>query len=163
MSTSEGIETTIEMGEVMLDLSGVSENQTVPTGQYTASVEKAELTDTRSGGKMIKVQLKVLEGDHKNRMIFDQFNTENANPQAVQIGLSQLKGMMKAWGHPNPNRLESCEELLGLRGLVNVKVEEDPGYGPQARVKAYKALATAGAVGGTPAAGAPAAGGNPFA
>lgn len=142
-----------------IDLSQVSEGQTVPTGEYAAVVEKAELSDTRSGGKMIKVQMKIIDGEQKGRMIFDQHNIENANPQAVQIGLSKLKGMMKAWGHKNPNRLESTEELLGLRGLVNVKVEEDPGYGPQTRVKAYKPLATNGPITGK----SKSAGENPFA
>lgn len=146
-----------------LDLSNVSEQGTpVPDGAYNVVVEKAELADTRSGGKMIKVQLSVIDGPHANRKIFNQFNIDNANAQAVQIGLGQLKGMMKAFGHPNPNKLTSTQELVGLKGVARVKVEEDPGYGPQARIKSYAALAGSGPVTGQ--AGAPAAAsGNPFA
>ncbi len=152
-----------------LNLEGVTEQGLpVPDGNYNVIVEKAEVKDTRSGGKLIAVQLSVMDGPQANRKIFNQFNMENANAQAVQIGLGQLKGMMKAFGHKNPNRLESTDELVGLKGVVRVKVEEDPGYGPQARIKGYAALPTVGAVNGAaaPAAtgAAPAAtGGNPFA
>jgi hypothetical protein len=152
----------------MIDLSGVVEQGgPVPDGTYSVMVDKAEVSPTKTGGEMIKVQLKVLDGACRGRVIFDQFNIKNANPQAVQIGLGQIKGMMKAFGHPNVNRLESSQELVGLKGTVRTKVEDSPGYASQARVKAYGAL-PASAVSaadpmGMPAA-APAAGpaSNPF-
>ena len=124
----------------MLDLSNVVENNgPVPNGTYPVVVDKAEVANTKSGtGQMIKVQYKIREGAGSGRVIFDQFNIKNDNPKAVQIGLSQLKGMMKAFGHPNPNQLQSVTELLGLKGHVTTKVEEQDGYEPQARVRAYK-------------------------
>lgn len=122
-----------------LDLSQAQEQgDPVPDGQYLVSVVKAEVVDTKAGGQMIKLQHKIAEGQpQQGRIVFDNFNIKNANPQATQIGLGQLKTMLKAFGHPNPNRLESTNELLGLKGLINVKVEADPGYGPQSRVKRY--------------------------
>lgn len=154
-----------------LNLENVSEQGTpVPDGSYNVAVEKAEVKDTRTGGKLIAVQFSVLDGPHANRKVFTQYNMENANAQAVQIGLGQLKGMMKAFGHKNPNRLESTDELVGLKGVIRVKVEEDPGYGPQARVKSYAPLAGSGPVTGAAAgangaapAQAASGGGNPFA
>ncbi len=150
-----------------LNLENVAEQGVpVPDGSYNVAIEKAEVKETKSGGKLIAVQFSVIDGPHSNRKIFNQYNFENASAQAVQIGLGQLKGMMKAFGHKNPNKLESTDELVGLKGVVRVKVEEDPGYGAQARIKSYAALATAGAVTGAAAAPgtpAPAAGGNPFA
>lgn len=157
----------------MLDLSNVTaQGEPLASGKYAVIVEKAEVADTKSGGKMIKAQFKVIDGPGAGRFIFDQFNIQNANPQATQIGLGQLKGMMKAFGHPNPNKLESCAELLGLKGSVTVKLESDPQYGEQVRVKGYGALTTASAPAGAaafgdaPAAAQPAAQqatGNPFA
>lgn len=127
---------------MLLDLTDVqATGGPVPAGNYNVVVEKAEVSPTKTGGEMIKVQLKILVGDQAGRSIFDQFNIKNANPQAVQIGLGQLKGMLKAFGMPNPNQLNSCTELVGLKGTVSVKIEESPGYDPQARVKAYKPLA----------------------
>lgn len=150
-----------------LNLSGVQENTPIPDGSYSVILNKAEVTPTKTGGTMIKVQLKILEGQPQaGRVIFDQFNIENANPQAVQIGLGQLKGMMKSFGHPNPNMLKSTEELLGLKGTVVVKTVDDGGsYGPQTRVRAYKPLAGAAPVAPVAngaAAPAPAKSANPF-
>jgi hypothetical protein len=111
---------------------------------------------------MIKVQYKVTGPTQIGRVIFDQYNIENANPQAVQIGLGQLKGMMKAFGHKNPNRLESTEELLGLKGQVTVKTVDDGGaYGPQVRVRGYKPISPPALANGTPV-NASATPANPF-
>lgn len=147
-----------------LDLQGVAAaGDPLAAGAYNVIVEKAEVAPTKTGGQMIKVQLKVLDGPSTGRMIFDQFNIQNSNPQAVQIGLGQLKGMMKAFGHPNPNMLQTTQELIGLKGTAVLKIENDPQYGEQARVKGYKALAgTAPAAAGQAAPQAPAAGANPF-
>lgn len=136
----------------LLDLTGVeAQGASVPDGTYAVVVDKAEVTPTKSGGEMIKVNLKVTDGPSAGRVIFDTFNIRNTNPQATQIGLSQLKGMMKAFGHKNPNRLETVLELIGLKGLVTTKTQEDAGYAPQARVKAYKPSLTATpVVGGAP-------------
>jgi hypothetical protein len=126
----------------LLDLSGVTEQGTpIPDGTYSVIVEKAEVSPTKTGGEMIKVQYKIKEGPHSGRNIFDQFNIKNQNPQAVQIGLGQLKGMMKSFGHANVNKLESTKELVGLKGLVTVKNVDDGGqYGSQTKIRAYKPL-----------------------
>jgi hypothetical protein len=128
-----------------LDLNGVAEQGApIPAGRYSAVVEKAEVTPTKSGGEMIKIQLKVLEqGPFFGRSIFDNFNIRNANPQAVQIGLGQLKGFMRAAGHPNPNRLETVTELMGLKAVVITKIDNDPQYGEQTRVKGYSSVTPA--------------------
>lgn len=148
----------------MLDLSSVTATgEPVPNGTYPVVVEKAQIADTKTGGQMIKIQLKITGDVQGGRNIFDQFNIQNANPQATQIGLGQLKGMMKAFGHPNPNRLESVTELQGLRGLVVTKIEDSPGYGDQVRVKAYKpSVAQADSSLSAPVAPAAAKDANPF-
>lgn len=147
----------------MLDLTNVIENGgPIPNGTYSVIVEKAEITTTKSGGEMIKTQYKVTEGAGQGRVIFDMFNIKNANPQATQIGLSQLKGMLKAFGHKNPNRLESATEIVGLKGQVTTRIEQSPGYDDQAKVKSYKPLVTGIASDGAPIAPAATNGSNPF-
>jgi len=129
-----------------LDLSNAQENTPIPDGTYAAICNKAEVVPTKSGtGTLIKIQLKILEGQPQaGRVIFDIFNIENSNPQAVQIGLGQLRTFMKQWGHPNSNMLKTTEELLGLKGNVTVKNVDDGGaFGPQTKVRAYKPLAGA--------------------
>lgn len=146
-----------------LDLTNVAENGgTIPAGRYTCVVEDAKVVATKSGtGEMVKVQLKVCDqGAYFGRNLFDQFNIRNSNPQAVTIGLSQLKGLMKAGGHKNINRLESASELVGLKVVAVTKVESDPQYGENTRVKNY---APVGGVTTSPAAAAGAKAANPFA
>jgi hypothetical protein len=157
-----------------LDLSNAQENTPIPDGTYAAICNKAEVVPTKSGtGTLIKIQLKILEGQPQaGRVIFDIFNIENSNPQAVQIGLGQLRTFMKQWGHPNSNMLKTTEELLGLKGNVTVKTVDDGGsFGPQTKVRAYKPLGEGQTATPTPgfAASAPAAkaangsAANPFA
>lgn len=150
-----------------LDLTNVTENGgPVPAGNYAVVIDKAEVANTKAGnGQMIKVQMRLMDGQpHAGRVIFEQFNIKNPSAQAVQIGLGQLKGMMKAFGHPNPNTLNSTSELLGLKGRVTVKVEEQQGFDPQTRVKAYQPIsADAGSAPSTPDAPAAAQAKDPFA
>lgn len=145
---------------VLVDLTNVqSQGDTVPAGKYPVSVSKAELADTRSGGKMIKVQFKILEGPQENRVVFNQFNIQNASPEAQKIGLGQLKQMMIKFGHQNPNQLASVTELIGLKGQISVKIDDDDAYGPQARVTSYSQFQPTGGLDtsgpGTPKAGSP--------
>lgn len=151
-----------------LDLSNVTENGgTIPAGRYLCVVEKAEVKPTRTaGGEYIWVQYKIIDGPYNGRAIFEQFNIRNANAQAVQIGLGQLKAFLKASGFKNPNRLESATELLGLKVVVSTKVETDATYGENTRVKGYgpvNGTATAPGPMGQAVATAAAAAGNPFA
>ena len=127
---------------MLVNLTDVQEQgESIPNGSYTVISEKAEVAETKKGGTMIKVQYKIKEGEHTGRMIFGNFNLTNSNPLAVQIGLGQLKSMMKAFGHANINQLSSTSELLGLKGIVTVKTKISDDYGPQTEVKSYKPLA----------------------
>lgn len=144
-----------------LDLSDVTEQGSpVPDGKYAVCVTQAELKATSTGGLMVKVQLKITEGQPQaGRVVFDQFNIKNASAEAQRIGKGQLKGLMKNFGHADPNSLKSMQELIGLKGTITVKVKED-GYGPQSRVTSYGKLAT---VGGTDSAlGVASSPSNPF-
>lgn len=121
-----------------LDLSTAQEpNSVLPAGRYACIVEDAKVKTTKTGGEMISAQFKVLDGTFKGRVVFSNYNIKNANALAVQIGLGELRAMMRAGGHPNPNRLESTTELVGLKLTVVTKVESDPQYGENTRVKGY--------------------------
>jgi hypothetical protein len=89
------------------------------------------------------VTYQVTDGTHRGRKLFGQFNIKNANPQAVQIGLGQLKTMMEAGRKSNPNRLESSQELVGLRFRVKTKARVDD-FGEKAEVKQWLPSEAAG-------------------
>jgi len=110
----------------------------VPKGTYLVQVEKAELADTKSGGQMIKVQFNITGEQQNGRKLFEQYNIANANPQAVQIGLGQIKSLVVASG-ANLSKFTSPDQLVGLECLVNVKEYTDD-YGEKNSITAYKKL-----------------------
>ena len=84
-----------------LDLSGVEESSgyaRLQPGTYVVESKDAEIKDTATGGKMIVVDFSSVDGHGDIRM---NFNVVNKNPQAVEIGLRQLKSFLVAGGHKN--------------------------------------------------------------
>lgn len=126
----------------MFDLSNVKAqgNETLPAGKYVCNVTNAEMKDTKDGsGAYIRAELTVADGEAKNRKIFTNFNVRNKNEQAVSIGLGQLKSLLVAANHPNPDKLGSVTELCGLTVGVKTKIKTDE-YGEKAEVSYYYPL-----------------------
>ena len=124
----------------MFDLSNVSTKRNfdnIPDGKYTCFVTEAKMQDTKSGGMMIKTTLTVADGEYEGRKIFTNFNVENSNPKAVEIGLAQLKSLLENGGHKDPNKLGGVEELNGLRVGVKTKTRKSDDYGDQVGVSYY--------------------------
>lgn len=124
------------------DLSGVKAqgNETLSAGKYVCNVTNAELKDTKSGtGQYIKVEFTVKEGESAGRKVWAQINVKNDNPKATDIGLSQLKALLVAANHPNPEKLGSVTELCGLTVGVKTKIKTDE-YGEKAEVSYYYPL-----------------------
>lgn len=42
----------------------------VPTGEYVVKINKLELTESKKGDPMLACWFKILEGDHKNQLLF---------------------------------------------------------------------------------------------
>jgi hypothetical protein len=124
-----------------LDLTQVEEKKSnlgVPAGTYSVTAFEAEVKDTKSGGEMIKVRFKVLDGEHTGKFIFHLFNIKNDNPKAVEIGMSQLKSFMTCAGFTN-YALKSVTDLCGKRATAVVKIKNDPNYGEQSVISYFKA------------------------
>jgi Protein of unknown function (DUF669) len=128
----------------MLDLTNVATDSgfdTLPPGQYSVQVEKAEMKTTKAGnGEYINCQFTILDGAGVGRKIFHTFNTKNPNEKAVQIGLGQLKSFMTCAGKKDPNSLKSVEDLLGLSALATVKIEKSEDYGDKNKITSFKPL-----------------------
>jgi hypothetical protein len=86
-------------------------------------VDTAETRATKAGGEMISLKLKT----DKNRVLFANFNTKNANPKAVEIGLGQLKAFLIASGRTNMV-IKDLMELCGLEVTAIVKGGEVKGF-----------------------------------
>jgi len=127
---------------MFLDLTGVEEkkpNLGVPAGKYNVSAFEAEVKETRSGGEMIKIRFKVLDGEHAGKFIFHSFNIKNDNPKAVEIGMGQLKSFMSCAGFTN-FALKSVTDLCGKKATAVVKIKNDPNYGEQSVISYFKAM-----------------------
>jgi hypothetical protein len=121
----------------MFDLSKVETSnsfETLPEGKYVANVTNAEIKETKNGtGKYIRTELTIAAGENKGRKIWTNFNVENQNQMAVEIGLKQLKTMLQAANAQSVDKLASVSDLCGLTVGVKTKIKTDE-YGEKAEV-----------------------------
>lgn len=115
-----------------LDLTNDSEGG-IEAGEHVVSIAEASVHDTKAGtGEYIKAKLQTANG----QFIWHMFNIKNPNEVAQKIGRGQLKKMLRVAGK-SEFKLTDVNELVGLRCVVRVKVE-DGDYGPQARIVDFK-------------------------
>lgn len=121
-----------EGSSVNLDLSGVEvSRKAIPEGTYAVVVNKAELTKSREGNNMIKMEFEVTEGPHKGAKLFENCSLQ---PQA----LFKLKSVMLALGMNIPNGSFDLDtnDLVGLNCEVEVGHETYEGK-KRARILEY--------------------------
>ncbi len=71
----------------------------LPAGTYRFAVIDGDVKKTKAGtGQYVAIALQVLGGPHNDRRLFDNFNIENPNPQAQNIGRAQFKRFLAAFG-----------------------------------------------------------------
>lgn len=110
----------------------------VPAGWYQMFISKAELRPTKSGGSMISVTYDITGPTHQGRKIFGNFNWENSNPVAQEIGRKQFAQQVRALGLPG---IQQLEDLINLPfdGKVGIQKSKDPQYEDSNRVTAFAA------------------------
>jgi len=89
----------------------------LPPGWYSATITKAELSDTQSGGKMVVVTLLTGNGVE----IRDYINIKNDSEKAQAIGRQRLAKLACEAGVKN---LTDTMQLNGLPVDVKLKVEK---------------------------------------
>lgn len=107
----------------------------LPAGEYDAVIVNSEVKPTKTGGKMLKLQLQIMNGQFQNRMLFDNLNLWNSSEKAVQIARGTLSAICRAVNVLTP---KDSSELHGKPLRIKVAVEKTDDYGEQNRVKAYK-------------------------
>lgn len=109
----------------------------IPAGWYNVIMTKSELKDTKSGGKMLACQFKVLDGEYQNRMVFTNFNLVNANPVAVEIARRSFAELCEACGF---EEIEETNDLLDIELQVRLKIREATANYPESNdITAFKA------------------------
>jgi len=109
----------------------------IPAGWYEAEMIKSEMKETKTGGKMLSVQFKVIEGDFANRFVYANYNLVNSSPMAVEIAQRELGNLIHACGLED---IEDSAELHGVPVGIRVKIQDGtPAYpDPRNAIAGYK-------------------------
>lgn len=111
----------------------------LPNGVYVMEIEASDVTPTKDGrGTILKTtNTVVLPEEYKGRKLFNNYNLENQNPQAQEIGQKQFASLCRAIGE---NSVEDSEDLHFRSFTVKVglgKPSKDGQYPARAEFKRY--------------------------
>lgn len=117
---------------------GSNSYETLPDGWYSATITKADVKATKTGGgQYIAVRYDITGPTHEGRIVFGNLNIKNASSVAENIGRQQLGEIMRAVGLAKVN---DTDELLGNSLLIKLATRKQEGYEPTNDIKAFKSL-----------------------
>ena len=136
------------MSQFQFDASKVAPAQAlepVPTGWYVATMTASEIKEnSKKNGKLLEAEYTIASPDqYKGRKLYDRFNIENPNQQAVEIGYAQLSAVCHAVG---VIQMQDSSQLhnrpLQVRAVLSPAEIGADGKAYEARneVRGYKAL-----------------------
>jgi hypothetical protein len=97
----------------------------LPTGWYTVMITESEMKATKAGtGQYLELTMKVMDGEHNGRLIWDRLNIDNPNPVAVEIANKTLAAICHA---TNVFELNDSAQLHGIPLQARVVVREASG------------------------------------
>lgn len=109
----------------------------LPAGWYSVVITGSDTFVTKGGTECLKLEMSVLDGEYADRRVFENLNLWHNKPDAVRIAQSQLASICTAIGKL---RISDTEELHGHPFQIRVVTEETEKYGPQNRIRSYRAL-----------------------
>lgn len=125
------------------ELEGAEESsfEPLPAGDYELQCVSAELKDTKNkAGQYISCSFNVVNHDkYTGRKVFTNFNINNPNEKAQQIGLGQLKSFIKSSNGKIEDVGKSVpESLVNLMAKASVKIKKDDKYGDKNEISYFK-------------------------
>ena len=115
----------------------------LPVADFNFRAVDIELKDTNAGtGKYFSVQFEVIDGQYAGRKIFQSFNVKNPNPDAVRIGLKEIKQWIAATGENASgdltlSRVYNLEGKLFV-GKTGVEKDKTGQYDDKSVIKRFK-------------------------
>ena len=110
MASLEGLDFSIEAGN--------DDFEPITPGDYVALIVASEKKETKAKtGYYLEFTFQIVEGEFKERRLWDRLNLWNANKTAVKIANQRLAEIRKATGILNPS---SSEELHDKPLLLKV-------------------------------------------
>lgn len=136
----------------MADLNGYDANEfepagnfeAIPAGWYPAVIVESERKPTKAAkesgdpadGEYLNLTLQIIDGQYKNRTVFDLLNLWNRSEQAVAIAKGTLSSICRAVGRMTP---KESEELHNIP--LQIKLTQEPYNGEMKnKVKGYKPM-----------------------
>lgn len=84
----------------------------VPAGDYKVALAASEMKENKNGsGSHLQLTFTILEGQFKNRKLFDRLNILHSNPTAVQLAHDKLYSLCLAVGIPEIVRTEQLHNI----------------------------------------------------
>lgn len=116
-----------------------SDYSELPNGVYKLEIEASDVTPTKDGrGTLLKTTMIVVEPEaYAGRKIFNNYNLENPNAQAQEIGQKQFASLCRAVGVSD---CEDSEDLHFKAFTVKIglgKPSKDGQYPARAEIKRY--------------------------
>jgi len=94
----------------------------IPAGKYEAVITESEMKPTKAGdGHYLQLTFQIIEGEHKNRLLWARLNLDNPNATAVQIARGELSAICRAVGVMAPN---DSTELHDLPLVITVRCKK---------------------------------------
>lgn len=114
----------------------------IPPGKYLLEISDSDVRPTKSGtGEYVYLVLRVVEGPHEGRLVFDRINYVNPNRQVEEIAQKALKRLCRLCGVRG--ELTDTQQLHFKRFEASVGIRADTGYGEQNQVR-YPDVAVTG-------------------
>jgi hypothetical protein len=111
----------------------------IPEGDYDLLVEKIEEKNSKNGDPMLSIKLKVENGEHTGRLLFETIMLNHANAAVVEMGQRKLHGLMLLTGVTAPKK---ADDFLGLSFNSKVTQVRDKGTGGNRNEVAFNVKAS---------------------
>lgn len=114
----------------------------LPAGKYLAAITASQMKPTKNGdGSYIELEFTVLDGEFKDRKVWDRLCINHPNAMTVKIARGNLSAICRAVGVMQPR---DSVELHNIPLLITVKVKKRQDTGDLANeVKGYEPKAVA--------------------
>lgn len=111
----------------------------LPNGIYQLEIEASDVTETSTGsGAILKTTMVVVAPeDYKGRKLFTNYNLENKNPKAQEIGQRQFASLCRAIGESEVEDSEDLHYKVFTAKIGLGKPSKDGQYPARAEIKRY--------------------------
>ncbi len=111
-------------------------NVLLPPGKYQVIATQTEMVKNKAGtGTLLKFTFEVIEGQHKGRKLWTQFNWTHPKEDVVRISRAQFSQLVKSCGLTVVN---DSDELKDLPVVANVTIKKGSnGYSDSNEIKEF--------------------------